>query len=459
MTEQRVSELREKTAELLETMGLRVEDAELRKLAREAGAKTDEALEVVYFPREVQEELLAKIPSGYSVRNVLGQEWVLGGDEQYIASIVMDPWMLEYPAGARRPRMRDLKTNLALIEGMPEVAQVSLMDFPVTDYPDEKSNLRALECFMTSHTKHYAAYVTSMESFRRWMELGEILNEGKPLRDSGLFTVAVASLSPMVINQLNCDLLREACAYHFPVVPTVCAMAGSTAPYSLVGIVLQSLAECLGIAMLSQVLNPGNPFLFALGPSVTNLATGHDMYYTMDKNLWRLAAGQLARSYHLPFIVECGGTMPARFDMQAGAESMLSMLFAVASGAHLLAGMGSCYNANGLAPEMIVIQNAWRRAALHNLRGIRFDHLDDAIESIRTQGHGGQFLTDDLTLELMRSNEFFSDPLFDYMGEFREDPSLYKRARATAARAEQEFHSAVPEKIQTEIHRYFQKLY
>ena len=172
------------------------------------------------------------------------------------------------------------------------------------------------------------------------------------------------------------------------------------------------------------------------------------MYYTMDKPLRKLAAAEVTAAYGLPSGAECGGTVAAGFDMQCGAEAMTQMLSAVGSGAALLCGVGSCYNANGLSAENIVIGMALKRAADFLSRGMRLDTLEDGMESMRCQQDAGHYLMDDLTLDMMRSDEFFADPLLNLMGEFRSAPSMLQRAQEQIREITGRFVSPVPVRIQ-----------
>jgi hypothetical protein len=124
-------------------------------------------------------------------------------------------------------------------------------------------------------------------------------------------------------------------------------MAGSTAPYSIAGTLLQAHIEVLMLAAMTQILKPGHPVIYATGLSVTDLQTGADLYYTMDKVLWKIGAVQLGRAENMPTWAECGGAMTYRYDPQCGAEGMLFMLAAHASGADMISGFGSCHNAMG----------------------------------------------------------------------------------------------------------------
>lgn len=447
--------VRQKIEQVLWEIGLRVENAFVREKCAAAGAEVRG--DRVFFAPEVFRRLLALAPRSYEIRNAYGSSWTIGGGKQYIAGIVIDPWTNSAEEGTRRPVMQDLLTDLALMDYFDEIAMVSRMDFPVADYPGEDSSYRALEQFFLNYGKHISAYCTTPDSLREYFAIGKAMLGEKPLKDSGIFTVAVATLSPLAVTELNCELLLEACKYNFPVIPTTCPMAGTTSPYSLVSTFVQGMAEALGLCAVLQAVNPGNPYLMAYGPSVSSLSDGHDMYYTMDKPVWKLAAAEVSAAYGLPFGAECGGTMPAGFDMQCGAEAMIQMLSGVGSGADVLCGVGSCYNANGLSPENIVIGMALRRACGFLTRGMRLDTLDSGISSMREQQDTGHYLMDDLTLELMRSDEFFTDPLLNYMGEFREAPTMLERAGAQVQEIADRFVSPVPADARERISAYFRK--
>ena len=172
-----------------------------------------------------------------------------------MCGIVTDPWINSPEDGVCRPAMRDMLTNLALIDHYGDIIQTGRMDFPVTDYAGADSSYRALEQFFLHYGRHINAYCTTPESLREYFDVGQILLDGRPLENSALFTVAVATLSPLALTDLNCTLLLEASRYHFPVIPTTCPMAGTTSPYSLVSAFVQGMAEGLGLCAILQAVN------------------------------------------------------------------------------------------------------------------------------------------------------------------------------------------------------------
>lgn len=457
-SKEQITLVRTKIEQILWEIGMRVEMAQVRDACATAGAEVRG--DRVHFSPEVLKRLVALAPRSYEIRSPFGRSWTIGDGNQYMAGIIIDPWINDPATGARRPAMDDLLTNLALMEHYDEIVLASRMDFPVTDYAGDISSYKALEQFFLNFNKHISAYCTSVESLQEYFEIGQTILGDQPLKDSKIMTVAVATLSPMALTDINCRLMLEAVKYNFPVIPTTCPMAGTTSPYTVIGTFIQGMAEVIGLCAIVQAVNPGNPYLSAFGPSVSSLLDGHDMYYTMEKPLWKLAATEIAGSYGLPYLVECGGNTPAGFDMQAGAESMIQMMSAVGSGADVLAGVGSCYNANGLSAENIVIGMSLKRASDFMTRGIRLDQIDESFDSIEEQKDLGYFLMDDLTLEHMRSGEFFADNTLNMAGEFKEEPTMLERAQSIIRDVKAKYVSPVPADAQERIRAYFaQEIY
>jgi len=232
-------------------------------------------------------------------------------------------------------------------------------------------------------------------------------------------------------------------------------MAGTTAPYSMASTLVLAHAENLFMAALTQLIRPGHPFQYALGPSVSDMRTAHDRYYTLDKVLWKAAGVQLAQAYGLPCGAECGGAMTHRYDIQTGAEGLLFMLAAYASRADLLCGLGSCYNANGLSAEMMVIQEAWLDAARFLTQGIRCEPARLGLDGIGQAGPGGEFLTDPLTLEFCRGGEFFENDRFDYSGHAGDAPPMQERAHARVEEVISGYECPLPGGIREGLARHF----
>ena len=454
LSDSQVEQIRDAAFVHIECDGFVVQHESLLRQAQARGARVEAASGLVRVPRALAAELMARTPPQYTIRGILGDEWEIGGGNQYGVAIVTDPWIIDYATGRpRRPCIEDLRRHTIIAQRLEPVAAISRMDYPVIDVAGPSSSMRALEVHLLHHAKHYQVMAATLESFSQWRGLVRILARGE---DTGrLISSGIAVGSPLVLNKLNAELLVRSLEDGYTIVPTVCPMAGSTSPYSLAGTLLQSHIEVLMVTLLAQIVRPGCAVQYASGLSVTDMRNGSDLYYTMDKVLWKAAAVQLGQAERMPVTAECGGTLTHRYDQQSGAEGMLFMLAAQASGANILAGFGSCHNAVGMSAEMMVIQEAYLKAARHLSRGIVTDGVRLGVESLRRAGPGGNFLGDDLTMDLLHGDEFFRDEVFDFSGGHGESRSLLERAHGRVEELVAGYASPVPDDIQEGLRRYF----
>ena len=458
LTDDQIVRIQRATEEILEDTGFRISHPEILRRCRTAGCRVDG--ETVRFPAPLLRELLAQVRPEYQIADVDGNETIIGGDSRLGQAIVTDPWVTDYETQQpRRPNLADMRKHTIIGQKLDFVKAMSRMDYPVTDVEGPASSLRALEEHLLHQNKHLYAMVTSLAQLHQYFEIGEILLQGRPLKGSRLMSVAVAPLTPLALTDLNAELLLEACKYDFAILPTSCPMAGTTSPYSLASTLLMGNIENIFLAALSQIVNPGNPFLYSFGPSVADMHSGHDLYYTLDKVLWKVGGIQLPRAYGMPVAAEMGGSMTYRYDQQSGAEGMLFMLAAVAPGPNMLNGLGSCYNAIGMSAEMMIIQTAWLHAAQFLTRGIRFDKGRLGVENIKSAPELQTYLVDDMTVDLLRSDEFFRNDLLDYSGGFAESTSLLERAHAKVEEITRDFTCPLPEKVREDLRAYFAREY
>jgi len=458
LTEEQIVRVQRTTEEILADTGFRIGHPDILRRCKAAGCRVEG--ETVRFPALLLHELLALVPSQYQIADVDGNETTISLDQWHGQAIVTDPWITDYETQKpRRPNLADMRKHTIIGQKLDFVKAMSRMDFPVTDVDGPASSLRALEEHLLHQNKHLYAMVTSLPQLRQYYEIGEILLQGRPLKGSKLMSVAVAPLTPLQLTDMNAELLLEACKYDFAILPTSCPMAGTTSPYSLASTLLMGNIENIFLAALAQIVNPGNPFLYSFGPSVADMHSGHDLYYTLDKVLWKVGGIQLPRAYNIPVATEMGGSMTYRYDQQSGAEGMLFMLAAYAPKPSMMNGLGSNYNAIGMSAEMMMVQTAWLHAARFLTRGIRFDEGRLGVANIKAAHELQTYLVDDMTVDLLRTDEFFHDDLFDLSGGFAESTSLLERAHAKVEELTRDFTCPLSEKVQAELKAYFTREY
>jgi len=245
-----------------------------------------------------------------------------------------------------------------------------------------------------------------------------------------------------------------------PIIPTVCPMAGTTAPYSVAGAALQGNVESLAAVILVQLYKPGHPVFHCFAPSVTDMRSGHDLYYKAEKMLWKMICCRMGKFYELPIVHETGGSLTHIPDIQNGAESLAYILASICCGQNMFSGLGSLGNANGMSAEQMIMQCGLLDMAEYLAGGTELSDHKLGFNSIRRAGPGGNFLTDELTLDLLRSKEFFDSPYFDLTGGYvKGAPGMYEIAHQKVEGLVANYKPTVPEKIQAAIKGFFKDRY
>ena len=256
------------------------------------------------------------------------------------------------------------------------------------------------------------------------------------------------------------QILKMAMKRSYPILSTVCPMAGTSSPYSVAGTMQMANVEALIPVIITQLYKPGHPVGYGIGPSITDMYNSHDLYYKPEKMLFKIAATQMGKFYNLPIFGEAGGTMTWRADIQNGAESFAYLLASHTGGQNIIAGLGSLHNANGMSAEQIIMQCGLVDMAEYLARGIDMSEEKMAFDSISKVGPGGHFLDDDLTMELLRSNEFFHSDYLDLSGGYDLlAMGTYEIAHNKAEELVRDYKSNVHEKVQNAVRDFFLKKY
>ncbi|MBN1437218.1 MAG: trimethylamine methyltransferase family protein [Sedimentisphaerales bacterium] len=463
LSDNEIEKLHAETLRVLSEVGVKITHKEALGKFAQAGAAVNETNGLVKMSKELVGELLAQASPEAHITGLNGKEIIIGaGKDRCYGSLILDPYIIDYEAGVRRPVLEDVRRNTIIGESLDRINSMMRMQFPVTDVPEPDSCYKTMEVFLSHTTKNIAVYGTSEENTQDWFDALAVIADaaGLPVDETPLAIVAAAVTSPLQVHGPNVELMKMAMQRCYPIVSTVCPMAGTTSPYSVAGTMLISNIEALLPVLIAQLYKPGHPVFYMIGPSCTNMQSGHDYYYKAEKMLFKAAAAQMGEYYNLPISGEAGGSMTGRADVQNGAESMMYLLASHAAGQNYIGGLGSYYNANGMSSEQIIMQCGLIDMAEYVSRGIDLSDEKLAFDSISNVGPGGNYLTDDLTMQLLRSDEFSQSRHFDYTGGYEDDgPGIYEKAHQQAQDLVANYEPTVPGKVREAIERFFAEKY
>ncbi len=442
--------------EILGKTGVKVGDKVIRSLFRKRGARVDDISEIVNLPKEIVEESLATTDREPILNCVNGKQLHLYAENRYYNSLVIDPYVVDYEEGLRKPRLSDIERHTRIGDALCKVDNVYKMDHSCTDVPEKDTDLITLKTFVSNTTTSYMCAPATMESARAWVEISEIM-AGVSLKDNPILVAYVPTVTPLVLAEKDGEMMRYLLEKGVLLKSGPCPIAGATSPYPLAGTIVLAEAEMLFSMVVIQSIAPGASCLLSAGASTLDMSSGIDVYCGLPKDIMHIAVSEMVEYHNLPFSAGLFSTAVAKFDFQAGQENTFGLAYSFFARNNLLAGMGSLANAVGISAEKIIVDHDLIEMLERVERGIDLSDAKLAVESIMKVGPAGDYLTDDLTLKYLRSDEHFSGNLYVRPTSNKETQTMLKRAHERVEELIQHHKPKVPEDRLEEVERYISK--
>ncbi|MCE8514998.1 trimethylamine methyltransferase family protein [Ruegeria pomeroyi] len=238
--------------------------------------------------------------------------------------------------------------------------------------------------------------------------------EGSFMKKPSVIFGGCPMVSPLRIGRENMELLIDTAKLGLTVDLAVPPQAGATAPATLAGTLVQTVAETLACVAIVNLITPGCPVCFAAWPFITDLRSGSFTGGSGEQALIGAAAVQMGNFYGLPTSVGAGMTDAKVPDAQYGLEKALTFSLAAHAGANRLCEFGGMIGSlMGCSFESMVIDDEAGGMILRTLRGIEVSDETMAVDVIHKCAiDPGHFLGNPHTLSYMNS-EFVYPQLMD----------------------------------------------
>lgn len=188
------------------------------------------------------------------------------------------------------------------------------------------------------------------------------------------------------------------CAAHWlPVGFIPSTNTGGGGPITLAGAIALGNAECLAGLVLTQLVQPGAPFLYGYNTSAMDMKTGIVSYGCPEWSLSMVAISGLARFYGLPVWGYGGATDSKIVDAQFGAEATFSIMSALLSRTTLVHDVGFLEFGYTAFQAALVIADEIIRMTRFMVPGVDINPTTLALDAINRARPGGGFLTDEHT--------------------------------------------------------------
>lgn len=323
------------------------------------------------------------------------------------------PFIRDLESGKfRRPTKKDFADVTRLGDALPN------MSFLMTiagafDVPYQVEYEHEWEMLFNNTEKPIVYSAPSAYSARKALEMGAaIVGNMDQLRKKPIMCLYTETVSPLAI-PVGCENILEFAKAGLPITQGASPMVGATAPGTLAGTMVVSNAENLATALLTQLVNPGTPFIYGGFCDVMDPKTGRMTYGCPEMSISTSTLNaQMAEYYGLPvfgFAAPSDSKLP---DAQAGAEAMQMSLMNALAGVNLMHDCGYLAGGSAGSMEMVVICDEIFDNVFRIVRGVEVNDETLAVDVIAEVGSEGSFLGHKHTLKHIR-NEIHIPRLFD----------------------------------------------
>ena len=408
LSQQEIVRIHAASMEILAEVGIRVDYGKARELLGQVGARVDEGTQAVRIPESLVQWALEQAPASFTLYgNDPDFQVEVGGDNVCFAGLGTPTHILDIETGERREvTLADVRRHLQIIDGLDHIHN-SQMDIWPGDIPMTTIHAEAILAWARHSHKSFGMGCYGFLPTLDMMRMMAIAVGGKEeLRARPRFFAICSVNSPLQMIQMQAEGLLICAEYGQPLAMSPEAIAGSTAPATLAGLLAQQNANILAHVTLAQIARPGTPVLYGTVSTITNMRLGTVALGAAETGLITAASAQLARHYGLP-CRSVGATTESKLeDVQAGVERVATLIPAVLSGVNFITCGGTLDSTMLESPALLALDDEICGMVLRLVSGIAVDDETLALDVIRRVNYSGQYLTEPHTRRHFRQEHY-----------------------------------------------------
>jgi trimethylamine--corrinoid protein Co-methyltransferase len=408
-----IRQIHETSMKLLENVGVEFPYEPALAVFRKRGIKTRDRR--VYLSENQLMKALETVPKQFTIHARNPERSVtVGGGWPVFAPGYGAPFLVDAEAGKRAPTMEDYHNLAKLAHALPNQDMSGYLLVEPGDVPAGTAHLRMLYAHMVHSDKPFIGSAAGIKGARHTMEMAEILFGG--VGDRAVTISLINSLSPLGYSTEMLEALAEFARVRQPVVIAALAMAGSTGPITLAGVLALQNAELLAGVALTQLISPGTPVVYGSTSTNIDMKSGALAIGSPELSQMIVAHAQLARYYRLPSRSGGALTDASYPDAQAGFESMMGLLTTVNAGVDFVLHAGGILSSYlAFSYEKLVLDDEMCGMVRRLHQGIAVSPETLAYGVIADVGPGGNYLMEPHTVKRCRK-EFWRPALCDRAG-------------------------------------------
>jgi trimethylamine---corrinoid protein Co-methyltransferase len=403
LSDQEISRIHQSSLTILSKLGMFLPSEEVRDLMGQAGAEAS-GKDGIRIPESLIERAIRSVPKRKDVI-LYGRDpkhdMAFEPQEPKLACMTMATSVIDLGSREKRPATNDDLAKLTRLADL--LAHVEVNGGLVTpqDVPGGVNDWYTWATCLKNTTKHITGGVLGARGVRDAIKMAAVAvgDEALFLRRPSI-SGWVLTLPPLGIDEDSLEALVELSRWKIPAMVSSGPILGVTSPVTIAGTVGQAHAEILACLVVSQLINPGAPFVYTSFARSMDMRTGSVSMASPEFAILKVAMAQMGRFLDLPIRMP-GMLRDAKLlDAQAGFETgMVSALTGLV--ADLMDGMQ-------LDSDLVVdyadlvfcddCMGAVKRLA----RSLEVDETTLALDVVEEVGQRGTFLAHDHTVRKFR---------------------------------------------------------
>lgn len=386
--------IHEASLKILAETGVAFHDDEALELFKKHGAKVND--KVVYITREMVEKALETAPRKFKWTGRNDENSVVVG-EGFIQQPNVGPvYVQDIDNGRRLATLNDFANIQKLCQASDVINLVGSIPVDPHDVTSEHKHLSIMYEIIKNTDKPLIGMCVERDRVRQQLDMVAMAMGGRQfLEENHCVGVLVNSLSPLGYAPETIQTIIEYSKLKQPILLAPCIMAGVSAPISLLGTSVLQNTEFLAGLVLTQLVNPGTPIVYATASTSAYFKRASFCAGTPEAMMINTPNLQMAIDlYKLPTRTMCGITEAKTVDCQAGYETMMSLMMGMMSGANIAVQcLGVLDAIMTTSYEKFIIDEEMIRRVLHVYKGI--DTSDEAlsVDVIQEIGQTGSYLS------------------------------------------------------------------
>ncbi len=441
---------------ILETIGVRIENAECKAILEKAGARAVGQSDILTLPTPMVLEAMDQITKKFELVHPTGERFWVPDTKPRVGTRVKMPKILEYGATDCRPPCRQDVINLCQItNALPKAEFTVAIQFPSSDVPPEIDIADTLGLVFAVTGKLSMCGPGTVEDARVSLDVAQVaVGSNNPERDPGTW-IAVNTTSPLVLGAREGGIVLHVVGRHVPIDVEPMPIAGVATPFTLAGTLAVGNAETLFLCTLANAIWPGAKIIHSTCGSIMNMKTANLSMGAAETCL--LSSGELALAQFYGFATyRMGGYSDSHYpDIQAGIEKAFATLILAQSNADLIAMGGPFNNASHQSYEQVVIDHDIWEMAERIATEIEVNDATLAYDTVAKVGPGGSYMAESHTLRFVRSGEHYYGGSFNHTGLPGEENTMLTRAHQRVERIlSQPFNFCAPPQAVQRVKQY-----